>query len=214
MKKVIITVLCVFAFITANAQKIVYDKIENSTRIIATDWFSMWKKGILDTKSICQSIDAKLIACIDEEKVVYMICTDVNYPILFVSERQIPSDGKLLLRAKDEHVMELTTLMSADSQYQVQNVDVVTIQDNTMITEGKSFIKGNSRNIMGIYPISEQDLLSLSSGVAKVRIEMIPKHFDFEFKKGEKFSGRIISAYNMIKNRIEDKDKKALYEGF
>lgn len=215
MKRITFIIMLAICSMCANAQRIVYDKVEDGVRTIATDFFRMWTRGLTDIKmnNLSQGVDAKLLACIDDTRVVYMLCVNMEYSGLFTKERVIPTNGKCLIRLKDDSIIDLTSLTSAETRYQFTNVTVTTIQDNKMITEGKTYVN-NSKEIMGIYPISEEDLQRLNIGVAKVRVELLPKSFDYEYKKKEKFSPRITQAYELIKARLLDQDKNSIYDGF
>lgn len=178
MKKLFLsTVLCLTSLFTF-AQEIEYDKSANGERSIMCKYESV--RSMKDKTVFSVAISAEQTK---ENITSYFLSlkTTSGKPIT------VPEGGKLLIKLKDDTVIELKTLMEyAGTVRDVHNVNGFVFHDYT---------------IFPAFPINETQIKQISGGVKKIRLETIDGNKDKEFKK-DKIGTVIKEQYALIVNKL------------
>lgn len=190
MKKTILTALLLLAAVTSGAQ-IIYNQMEDdSTRV---------KTAGMTT---CRSFTDKQVLNVGVQQITvnndtaYFIAICVNQ----MGKGDIPTEGRMLLKTKDDEVIELYNVASTKSVL-VNDLGTTTTAYrvgrtiNVRTTENKFTVN----QIIGYYPVEESVLKKLFSGVKKVKIELIPTNYEKEFKK-DKVGAALQKHYSELKS--------------
>lgn len=116
-------------------------------------------------------------AIISPEDTLYAINVYINTAAPSI----IPDNGRMLIKASNDKVIELFTTKSTPSTSSKWYGNTTVSRLGSTYFVNTPTITTNTAHAS--YYISEDDLKSLFDGVKKVRIEMTPKMYDKEFKK-------------------------------
>lgn len=177
MKNILI-IICFLCGINSFAQEIEYDKSANGERSIMCKYESI--RSMKDKTAFSVALSAEK----NKENITsYFLSlkTTSGTPIT------VQEGGKLLIKLKDDTVIELKTLMEyAGTVRDVHNVNGFVFHDYT---------------IFPAFPINETQIKQISGGVKKIRLETIDGNKDKEFKK-DKIGSIIESQYSLLQNTI------------
>lgn len=179
LKSILFIIICFLCTINSSAQEIEYDKFENGERSIMCKYESVRSMKDKIVFSVALSAEQN-----KEKATSYFLSlkTTSGTPIT-VSE-----GSKLLIRLKDNTVIELKTLMEyAGTVRDVHNINGFVFHDYT---------------IYPTFPISVSQIELISNGVKKIRLEATDGNKDKEFKK-DKIGIAIKSQYSLIKSKLK-----------
>lgn len=188
MKKIII-VLLLACTLPINSQ-IIYNQMENDSTRVKTAGMTC-----------CRSFTDKRVLNVGVQQIIvnqdtaYFVAICINQ----LSSGDIPTEGRMLLKTKDDNVIELYNSASTKfiltkdygtttTAYMVGRRLNVRTQQNTV----------RMNQIIGYYPIEETTLMNLSKGVTKVRIELTPTNYEKSFRK-DKVGKALLKHYLELK---------------
>ena len=177
MKNILI-IICFLCGINSFAQEIEYDKSANGERSIMCKYESIRSMKDKTVFSVALSAEKN-----KENITSYFLSlkTTSGTPIT------VPEGGKLLIKLKDDTVIELRTLMEyAGTVRDVHNVNGFVFHDYT---------------IFPTFLVSEIQIEQISKGVKKIRLEATDGNKDKEFKK-DKIGNAIKNQYLLIQNTL------------
>lgn len=194
MKNIILILLSFFC-INAYSQTISVNKVnQDGSRIVSTDEYVI-KTGFTDRTPFLYSIKAYISP--DKEVAYYL-----GFRINSLSSIKIPQNGIILFKTKSGNVIECKQQLD---DYKTEDVIGTYVPIANM----------RIHSACGVYPISYEDLLALSTeGVVKVRVETEFENIDANYseKKADLFSEELASRLSLI-NRISTQ-KNDIREGF
>lgn len=194
MKNIILILLSFFC-INAYSQTISVNKVnQDGSRIVSTDEYVI-KTGFTDRTPFLYSI--KVYISPDKEVAYYL-----GFRINSLSSIKIPQNGIILFKTKSGNVIECKQQLD---DYKTEDVIGTYVPIANM----------RIHSACGVYPISYEDLLALSTeGVVKVRVETEFENIDANYseKKADLFSEELASRLSLI-NRISTQ-KNDIREGF
>ena len=194
MKNIILILLSFFC-INAYSQTISVNKVnQDGSRIVSTDEYVI-KTGFTDRTPFLYSIKAYISP--DKEVAYYL-----GFRINSLSSIKIPQNGIILFKTKSGNVIECKQQLD---DYKTEDVIGTYVPIANM----------RIHSARGVYPISYEDLLALSTeGVVKVRVETEFENIDANYseKKTDLFSEELASRLSLI-NRISTQ-KNDIREGF
>nr|DAV29479.1 MAG TPA: hypothetical protein [Caudoviricetes sp.] len=191
----VITILLLFLCLKSYTQTISVNKVnQDGSRIVSTDEYVI-KTGFTDKTPFLYSIKAYISP---DKNVTYYLGFRINslYSI------KIPQNGIILFKTKSGNVIECKQQLD---DYKTEDI----IGTYVPMTGMRIY------SAYGVYPISYEDLLSLSTeGVIKVRVETEIENIDANYseKKANIFSEELAARLSLI-NSISTQ-KNDIREGF
>lgn len=189
MKKLLLFVFTSLSSLFSFSQTIEIDKVnEKGDRYISGSLEPI--RSLMDKYYFFVSLDAFQAKGDDEVTYSIVLRTNANAPI------SVPKGGRLLIKLKDDSVMELRTLI----EYSDKIGEVVT-----------GAIVHTNYSVSPSFTVTPKQIDSISKGVKKIRLETSLDPIDKEFKKDK--MGRIIKEeYDLIQKALQ-KDK-SFSDGF
>lgn len=183
MKKLFLSIILCLTSLLTFAQEIEYDKSANGERSIMCKYESVRSMKDKTVFSVALSAEQN-----KENITSYFLSlkTTSGTPIT------VPEGGKLLIKLKDDSVIELKTLMEyAGTVREVHNVNGFVFHDYT---------------IFPAFPINDTQIEKISGGVKKIRLETVDGNRDKEFKK-DKIGTVIEAQYELIQTKFKETTK-------
>ena len=177
MKKILTTVLISLISIFSYAQKIVIDEMQNDLRVVETS--AIVARNFTDTKVYIFGLRGYSY---NTEDVDYILIIRIN-GFSNISE----NSKKVLIKTFNNNVLNLSTLSSSNNKYNLQVI-------------GNHIY--NLDYCIFYVPISENDIITLKSGLKKLRIELDSGYIDKEYKK-DKVGEKLYNSYLLIKNQFK-----------
>lgn len=180
MKKLFLSTALCLTSLLAFAQEIEYDKSADGERSIMCKYESVRSMKDKTVFSVALSAEQN-----KENITSYFLSlkTTSGTPIT------VPEGGKLLIKLKDDSVIELKTLMEyAGTVREVHNVNGFVFHDYTIFPS---------------FPINDTQIKQISGGVKKIRLETVDGNRDKEFKK-DKIGTVIKEQYALIVNKLSE----------
>jgi len=126
----------------------------------------------------------------------------INFEVNQMGQCYIPTEGRVLIKAADESVIELYSVTSSNSKAWTYNGGTYTRYNrigNTIYSHtGTTGITSN--RVIGHYIVSEADLQKMFKGVKKVKMEINPKNYEKEFGK-DKVGKALLAEYELLKGK-------------
>lgn len=169
----LISLISIFSY----AQKIVVDEMQNDLRVVETS--AIVARNFTDTKVYIFGLRGYSY---DTEDIDYILIIRIN-GFSNISE----SSKKVLIKTFDNNILNLNTISSSNNKYNLQLI-------GTHIY--------NLDYCIFYIPISENDIVTLKSGLKKLRVELDSGYIDKEYKK-DKVGEKLYNSYLLIKNRFK-----------
>lgn len=189
--------MCTIVSISAFAQKIVYDKLEdNGFRLIGTT--------LENVGSMTDRIKAKL-------SLGAIVSTDgkAEYILdVFLTTGQAisaPAGARMLIKTKDGEVITLQERQGRSLEDMIGKKRMIPELQNMVVTE---------YSIQMMYTLTAEQIQQLISGVTKIRIELDGgNNYDKEWKKDK--VGKILSKdFELVNKALSTDNRESFTEGF
>ncbi len=197
MKKLITLLVCALISISAYAQKIEYDKIDdNGFRLIGTT--------LENIGSMTDRVKAKL-------SLGAIVSPDGNSEYIldiFLTTGQAisaPAGARMLIKTKDGEVITLQERQGVTLEDMMGKKRMIPELQNMVVTE---------YSIQLMYALTAEQIQQLTAGVVKIRIELNGgNNYDKEWKKDK--VGKILSKdIELVNNALSTDNRKSFTDGF
>lgn len=197
MKKLLTLLICAIFGISAYAQKIEYDKLND-------DGFRLIGTTLENVGSMTDRIKAKLSlgAIVSPDgKSEYIL--DV-----FLTTGQAisaPAGARMLIKTKNGEVITLQERQGKSLEDMIGKKRLIPELQNMVVTE---------YSIQLMYALTTEQIQQMSSGVVKIRIELDGgSNYDKEWKKDK--VGKILSKdFELVNNALSKDNRKSFTDGF
>ena len=186
MKKLLLLLL-LLSNISIYAQKVDIDKVADNSRYISCSL------ALARDMTAINVLSFGLSAIQTENTTTYLL----RMKITSLNPISVPDNAKLLIKCKDDAVIELNAL-GEDNAY-VRDVHII---GNIVISDYSAY---------PIYPVTKEQIQQMCTGIEKVRIETSGNAIDKVYKK-DKAGKIIIAEYNLITEALAF--KKTFSDGF
>ncbi len=197
MKKLLTLLVCALISISAYAQKIEYDKIDdNGFRLIGTT--------LENIGSMTDRVKAKLsLGAIVSPNGNSEYILDV-----FLTTGQAisaPAGARMLIKTKDGEVITLQERQGVTLEDMMGKKRMIPELQNMVVTE---------YSIQLMYALTAEQIQQLTAGVVKIRIELNGgNNYDKEWKKDK--VGKILSKdIELVNNALSTDNRKSFTDGF
>lgn len=195
MKRFLIICILGLLGVEQGFSRIIYDQKENdSTRVVSTDMTTC--RSFTDT----QVLNVGMQQIIVNNDTAFYVCICVNQ----LSDGNIPTDGRMLLKNKNGEVIELHSSTSTKSSFTTnlgRTTNAYRVGSTLHITSHDNSIKTNQ--VIGYYPVDYETLKKIFIGIEKVRIEINPKNYEKSFGK-DKVGKALEKHFNELKELKHD----------
>jgi hypothetical protein len=202
-----IGILVAFLLCTLNifADKIVSDtQINSSTRYICTQAYSLIERPIIGKQYDCKFGLNAFVS--DNTEIIYEISVELS-EVWFGMDKAIntPKNTRMLLKCKDDKVIELTSYKSEDFAAHIdQGTQTIMNQIGNSVIANTFNLGTYTSSTTEHFFVTESQLKDLFNGVSKFRFEALPDNIEKKWR-GEKLGKNFKKCYEEINARIRQR---------